>query len=94
MKLNVQINLLVFSFFFGFVFSILLNINYKFIYNSNKFIKFISSFLLILGAVLSYFIGIKKINNAILHPYSGLMIIIGFLLDTILFKFIANKLKK
>ena len=94
MKLNVQINLLVLKFFFGFVFSILLNINYKFIYNSNKFIKFISSFVLILSAVLSYFIGIKKINNAILHPYSGLMIIIGFLLDTILFKFIANKLKK
>ena len=94
MSLKVQITLLVFSFFYGFLFSIFLNINYKFIYSSNKIVKILSSFLIIIIAVLTYFIGIKKINNAILHPYSILMVILGFFVDICLNRIIAKKLKK
>ena len=94
MNLKTQVILVVFSFFYGFLFSIFLNINYKFIYSSNKFIKFFSSFLVIMISVLIYFISIKKINNAILHPYSILMIICGFLVDICLNRLIAKKYKK
>lgn len=94
MDLKTQIILVIFSFFYGFFFSILLNINYKFIYSSNKFVKFLSSFLIIVASVLIYFIGIKKINNAILHPYSILMVIIGFFVDICLRRLIAKRLKK
>ena len=94
MNLKTQIILLFFSFFYGFIFSIFLNINYKFIYSSNRIIKIISSFFLIIISVLAYFIGIKKINNAILHPYSILMVIIGFFVDICLNRIIAKKIKK
>ena len=94
MTLKTQIILLIFSFFYGFLFSIFLNINYKFIYNSNKIIKILSSFFIVMISVLVYFIGIKKINNAILHPYSILMVIIGFFVDICLHRLIAKNLKK
>ena len=94
MNLKTQIILLIFSFFYGFLFSIFLNINYKFIYNSNKIIKILSSFFIVMISVLVYFIGIKKINNAILHPYSILMVIIGFFVDICLHRLIAKNLKK
>lgn len=94
MNLKTQIILIIFSFFYGFFFSIFLNINYKFIYSSHKIVKFLSSFLIIIVSVLIYFIGIKKINNAILHPYSILMVIIGFFVDICLRRIIAKKLKK
>ena len=81
MNLHTQVNLITFSFFFGIVFSIFLTVNYKLIYNSNKFIKIISSFLVILISSLIYFICKKKINNAILHYYSFLFIICGFIIE-------------
>lgn len=94
MTLKTQIALIIFSFFYGFIFSIFLNINYKFIYSSHKFIKILSSFLIIIISILIYFIGIKKINNAILHPYSILMVIVGFFVDICLRRIIAKRLKK
>lgn len=94
MNLKTQVALIVFSFFYGFFFSIFLNINYKFIYSSNQFIKFLSSFLVIIISVLVYFVSIKKINNAILHPYSIIMVIFGFFVDICMNRIIAKKLKK
>lgn len=94
MNLKTQITLIIFSFFYGFFFSIFLNINYKFIYSSKRFIKFLSSFLIIIISVLVYFVSIKKINNAILHPYSILMVIVGFFVDICMNRIIAKKIKK
>ncbi len=94
MSLKTQIILIIFSFFYGFIFSIFLNINYKFIYSTNRLIKFLSSFLIIIIAILAYFISIKKINNAILHPYSIIMVIIGFFVDICINRIIAKKIKK
>ena len=94
MNLKTQIILVIFSFIYGFLFSIFLNINYKFIYSNNKFIKIATSFIIILISVLVYFIGIRKINNAILHPYSILMVILGFFVDICLHSIIAKKSKK
>ena len=94
MNLKTQVILIIFSFFYGFIFSIFLNLNYKFIYSYNKILRVLSSLFVVIIAVLVYFIGIKKINNAILHPYSILMIILGFFVDISLNRIIAKKLKK
>ena len=78
MSLKIQIYTLFFSFLFGMFFSWLLNVNYKLIYNEKKIVKFIFSFIFVVINAFIYFIGINKINNGILHPYSLICIILGF----------------
>ena len=77
MTLKVQIFTLIFSFLFGVFFSIMLKINERFLYSDKKYERIISSFLFVIINVLIYFIILKYINNAILHPYSILAIIVG-----------------
>ncbi len=86
MSLDVQIISLIFSFFFGIVFSLFLNINYKIIFSQNKIIKLIGTILIVFSSTLLYFIILKKINNAIFHPYELFMIVFGF--------YIENKVSK
>ena len=86
MILKLQILSLLFSFVFGFAFSLFLKLNNKIIYNKNSFIKYFGSFLIILISVLVYFIALQKINNSNFHPYHLLMIISGYLLESLVFK--------
>ncbi len=90
MILRTQIELIIFSFIFGIIFSLFLSVNYKLIYNKNKIIKILSSFSIILLSSIIYFIEINKINNAIIHYYSLIFIAIGFTLSS----FVEKKLKK
>ncbi len=92
--LSIQIKLIIFSFIFGFLFSIILdffNVNTK---KLSKSLEIFLSFLLIFFMSFVYFIGIQKIGNAIFHIYSIISIIIGFLTYDILIKLIANTQKK
>ena len=88
MELTTQLHLLVFSFLYGVVFSILINLNYKFLYNEKKLLKTIFTIVFVLVNVLIYFFILLKINYGMLHIYSLLMIIVGFVLENI----IENKL--
>ncbi len=88
MELTTQLHLLVFSFLYGVVFSILINLNYKFLYNEKKLLKTIFTIVFVLVNVLIYFLILLKINYGMLHIYSLLMIIVGFVLENI----IENKL--
>lgn len=90
MDLNIQINLIIFSFVFGMLFSLLITINYKFLYQGKNIFRFIVNLMIIIVSVLIYFIGIRKINNGILHIYSLLLIIVGFICEN----FIRSKLLK
>ena len=90
MPLNIQINSLLFSFAFGIVFSLFLDLNHKIIYSSKKLIKFIGTTLVVFLSVLIYFILLLKINNATFHPYELIMIVLGFIIENI----IKNKIKK
>lgn len=94
MILDTQIKLIIFSFLFGIIFSLFIGLNYTLIYNQNKIIKTLSSFLCIIIGVLSYFIAINKISSGILHIYSLLLVIIGFLAETTISKIIVAKNKK
>lgn len=90
MDLYTQIISLVVSFVFGFFFSLFVDINYKIIYNENKFIKFLGTFLVVLLATLLYFIILRKINYAAFHVYCLLVLSIGYYL----YKVIARSFKK
>lgn len=77
-ELSIQIKSLIFSFFYGILFSILLNINYKYIYDGPLFYRIAITFLFVLNNVLLYFIIIKILNDGIIHLYFIIMLILGF----------------
>lgn len=92
--LNIQIKLILFSFIFGFFFSLMLEIFNKKIEKCKKSVKTILSFLVVFLSTIIYFEGIKKIGNATFHIYSILTIIIGFISYDLLIRLIANTNKK
>ena len=92
--LLLQFKLIVFSFIFGFIFSFILEVFNSKIKKYSKFIEIFFSFLLIAFMTFIYFVGIKKIGNAIFHIYSIISIIIGFITYDIIIKIIANTYKK
>lgn len=90
MNLELQILTFVVSFLFGVFFGIELKLNYKFIYQSNKIYKIITTFFFIMTNVLIYFIILRKTNNGILHIYGVLAIILGFILEHFVEKHLIN----
>lgn len=92
MVLQTQVNTLLFSFFFGMIFSFLLTIHYRFIYHDKKSYQIISTFLIVIGSTIFYFIGIRKINYGIFHPYSAIMILLGFIIEHSLHKYLNKKI--
>ena len=81
MNLKLQIYSFVFSFLFGIILSVFTNLNYRLLFNKNKKIKILGNFLFLFDFSLIYFLGIKLINNGILHIYFLLLLILGFLLS-------------
>jgi hypothetical protein len=77
-ELSIQIKSLIFSFFYGILFFLLLKINYKYIYGCSLIYKIIINLLFVMNNVILYFIILKKINNGIIHFYFILMIIAGY----------------
>lgn len=92
MNLTIQLNLLAFSFFYGIFVSLLINLNYKLLYNENKLIKILSTILFVGVNVLLYFIILLRINNGILHFYSLLIIVVGFILENYIERKLVPKL--
>jgi len=92
--LTLQFKLIIFSFIFGFMFSISLESFNKIIKKYSTFIEILLSFLFIIFMTFVYFIGIQKIGNAIFHIYSIISIVVGFILYDLIIKIIANNNKK
>lgn len=76
--LRMQVVSVVISFLYGVFFSILLNINSKFIYETKKIKKYLFNFIFVLDNVLLYFIILRYINNGILHYYFIIALVLGF----------------
>lgn len=87
MTLIIQIKLILFSLLFGIFFGVMTDINHKYLYNKRKVLKVIFTFIYIVLSVLIYFLILKKINYGILHYYSFICIVIGFVVEN----FIVNK---
>ena len=94
MNLHTQVYLILYSFIYGFILSILLDINYKYLYKKTLFIKYIISFLFAINASFIYFFFLQKINNGIIHIYSFLWIIIGFILSHFTITYLDKRYKK
>lgn len=93
MILKVQIISLLFSFGYGIIFFLLLELNYKFLYNGKTIYRIIVSFLFVLFISLLYFISMLKINNGILHIYFFLSLFTGYLLSFVIYGKINCKKK-
>ncbi len=93
-NLSIQIKLLIFSFIFGFLLSIVLDVFYKLLNNVHKIYSIIVSFFVIVIMTTIYFLGIKHIGYIIFHFYSILAIIVGFIMYDLIIKVIANISKK
>ena len=80
MSLFEQVVTLIFSFIYGGILSVLYNFNYNLLFYKKKSIKIFFNIIFVLDLVLIYFLVMRKINNAIIHPYFYLFIILGFFL--------------
>ena len=76
--LNIQIKSIVFSFLYGIIFSILTNLNYKFIFYTKKVFIIIINILFVLDNVVIYFIILRLINDGIIHYYFVIALILGY----------------
>ena len=81
MKLDIQILTLLFSFFYGIFFSWMVSLNYQFIYGDKKVLQVIFTFVFMIVMVMIYFLGLKMVNDVILHIYEFIMIIFGFFVE-------------
>ena len=77
--LKIQIISVFISYLYGIFFSILLNLNSKYIYNTKKIKKILFNFIFVFDNVLLYFIILRYINDGILHYYFILALFLGFL---------------
>ena len=86
MNLFVQIKLILFSFLFGIYLSFTLNINYKYIYKTKFIYRLATNTMYVLFNTLLYFVILLKINQGILHYYSLICIVLGFIVEKIVNK--------
>lgn len=93
MILKVQIITLITSFLYGIFFGITLDLNYKIIYKTSKFYGVVIHVVFVLFHILTYFFLLQKVNNGIFHPYALLVLILGVLVEHLLFTNIKNYLK-
>ncbi len=77
--LKIQVQSFIYSFLYGMFFSLALNLNYRFLYQSRKWVKLVITVLFIIDHALLYFIILKHINEGIVHIYFFIMIVIGFM---------------
>ena len=76
--LRIQFNIIVFSVLFGMVYHAGLMIINKYLYQ--KIFGILGSLAYILIFAILYFYNIEKIADGILHPYSIILIIVGYYL--------------
>ena len=91
MNAKTQIIVLLFSYFFGFLFYLLSQLNNKIIKNQKRIYRSSISILFMCNIVLIYIISIYKLNNGKFHIYFFLMLILGFYSEhKLIHKFLNN----
>lgn len=86
MPIDIQLKSLLFSLFYGVLFSLLLRLNYKYMYNGNIIFNFLINVIFVVDNVLLYFIILKRLNDGVIHSYFFIMILIGFFIMEFIFK--------
>ncbi len=85
-NLNIQLKLIIFSFIFGFFFSIILNYYNEYIVDKKVIYKIFITLIMMLLLDIIYFTGIYIISNAIFHIYSLISIIFGMVVYSVIIK--------
>ncbi len=80
MILSYQIYSLFYSFIYGLFFSLMVNLNYKYLFKKKIMIQIIFTFIFIIVMSLIYFIGLVFINNGVIHLYFYLVVSLGFII--------------
>lgn len=93
MNLETQIKLILFSFSFGAFLGFMIDINFKFLYDSKKIYRAFFTFFFVVVNAFLYFLILQKINNGIIHTYSIFCIILGFFSEHFIMKRVV-KVKK
>ena len=91
MILGVQIVSLVASLGYGVFFYLTLELNSRFIYSSNLFVKIVYSLIFVIFHTLLYFFILMYINNGYVHIYFILCIIFGYLMCKVVSKRFVKK---
>lgn len=86
MDLSIQLQVLTVSFVYGILFSYLLKIQYKFLFESKPFYKILITILFVFDNCLLYFLVLKTINYGIFHSYFLFMLVIGYLFGNYLLR--------
>jgi len=86
MDLHTQIVTLLFSLGYGILFASVLDFIHKPLFKLNTFLQILISFLFVIGSAVLYFFILLNLNNAILHPYFILLLLLGFLIESIVKK--------
>lgn len=94
MDLKLQIITFSFSLIYGFFFAFLIVVFKKYLFYTKKCSKIIFNLLFSITNTLLYFFILKYINNAIVHYYLFIAIVIGFILFHYLRKVIEKHFKK
>ena len=94
MDLEIQIQTLAFSFFYGMFVALLFNLFYSILFKTKTFIKILSSICFIFVVNTLYFYILLKINSGVLTIYALIAFLIGFLISNKTTKRIRYKIKK
>ena len=86
MELSIQLQALTVSFVYGILFSYLIKIQYRYLFESKLYYKIIITTLFVFDNCLLYFLILRMINNAMFHIYFLLLIILGYLFGVKLLK--------
>lgn len=86
MELSIQLQALTVSFVYGILFSYLIKIQYRYLFESKLYYKILITTLFIFDNCLLYFLILRMINNAMFHIYFLLLIILGYLFGVKLLK--------
>ena len=84
MELSIQLQVLTVSFVYGILFSYLIKLQYKFLFDSKLLYKIFITLLFIFDNCLLYFLILRIINNGVFHIYFLFSLIIGYLLGNYL----------
>ena len=86
MELSIQLQALTVSFVYWILFSYLIKIQYRYLFESKLYYKILITTLFIFDNCLLYFLILRMINNAMFHIYFLLLIILGYLFGVKLLK--------
>lgn len=91
MSLDTQIITLIFSFLYGIIFELTLSIVEKIIHHKSKIISYTSTFLFVIIHVIIYFIILQKINYGVVHIYSLLSLVLGYMSSAFIRKYLYSR---